>query len=91
MTMNHRQSLVPSASNGISNQLSRSFLSHDGCRILSTVVSEEHKLLQDTKKILEKRILLDEQYARNLQDLTASADRITWPTNTHPIASVKER
>jgi hypothetical protein len=32
---------------------------------------------------------LDKQYARDLQELTAKADRIEWPTYTHSIASVK--
>jgi hypothetical protein len=74
----------------ILNQLSKTFSSTDGYRILSTVISDEYKLLQETKRILEKRLQLDEDYARNLQDLTASADRIAWPVNTHPIAAVNK-
>ncbi len=91
MTMNHRYSSGSGAPNDTSNQLSKNFSNNEGYRILSNVVSDEYKLLQETKKILEKRILLDEQYARNLQDLTASADRVAWPVNTHPIASVKRQ
>jgi hypothetical protein len=87
--MNHRYSLGAGAPNDASNQLSKNFSSNEGYRILSNVVSDEYKLLQETKKILEKRILIDEQYARNLQDLTANADRVAWPVNSHPIASVK--
>lgn len=88
--MNHRSSSEPAgALSDTSNQLSKNFCSNDGYRILSNVLSDEYKLLQETKKILEKRVLLDEQYARNLQDLTANADRVAWPINTHPIASVK--
>jgi len=90
MTMNHRYSPESGAPNGSLNQLSKNFSSNEGYRILSNIVSDEYKLLQETKKILEKRVLLDEQYARNLQDLTANADRIAWPVNTHPIASVKK-
>jgi hypothetical protein len=75
----------------ISNQLSKTFSSTEGYRILSNVISDESKLLQETKKILERRLLLDEQYARNLQDLTASADRVAWPINTHPIAAVNKQ
>jgi hypothetical protein len=75
----------------ISNQLSKTFSSTEGYRILSNVISDESKLLQETKKILERRLQLDEQYARNLQDLTASADRVAWPINTHPIAAVNEQ
>jgi hypothetical protein len=86
--MNHRYSGAPKDA---SNQLSKTFSSHDGCRILSTVLTDESRLLQDTKRILEKRVLIDEQYARNLQDLTASADRVAWPVSTHPIASVIKR
>jgi hypothetical protein len=84
MTMNHHH-IPPDTS----NQLSKNFSSNEGYRIVGTVINDEFKLLQETKKILEKRILLDEQYARNLQDLTANADRVAWPVNTHPIASVK--
>jgi hypothetical protein len=73
------------------NQLSKTFSSTEGYRILSNVISDEYKLLQQTKHILEKRVLLDEQYARNLQDLAASADRVAWPVNTHPIAAVNEQ
>jgi hypothetical protein len=83
--MNHRE-------NGDTlNQLSKTFSSTEGYRILSNVISDEYKLLQQTKHILEKRVLLDEQYARNLQDLAASADRVAWPVNTHPIAAVNEQ
>jgi hypothetical protein len=85
--MTHRHPPIPGAPNDASNQLSKRFSSHEGCRILSSVLSDEFKLLQDTKKILEKRMLLDEQYAKNLQELTASADRVAWPVTTHPIAS----
>ncbi len=81
---------VAGATNDIKNQLSKTFSSTEGYRILSNVISDEYKLLEETKRILERRILLDEQYARNLQDLTANADRIAWPVNTHPIASVKK-
>ncbi|CAF0979554.1 unnamed protein product [Adineta steineri] len=89
MTMNHhRRIVVPGAPNDGSNALLKYFFSHEGCRILSTIVTDEYKILQETKKILEKRISLDEQYAKNLQDLTANADRIIWPGGTHPIASV---
>lgn len=88
--MTNRYSSESGAPNGTSNQLSNNFSSNDGYRILSNVVSDEYKLLQETKKILEKRVLLDEQYARSLQDLTANADRVAWPINTHPIASVKK-
>jgi hypothetical protein len=83
-----RYPLSPDSPNDLSNQLSKTFSSDEGYRLLSTISSEEYKLLQETKKILEERFTLDKQYARNLQDLTAKADRISWPTNTHPIASV---
>lgn len=90
----HHRSLTSnglSAPNDVSSQLfSTTFSSADGYRILSNVISDEYKLLEETKKILEKRLALDEQYARNLQDLTASADRVAWPVNTHPIASVRQ-
>jgi hypothetical protein len=86
---NHRYPPSPGSPNDTFNQLSKVFSSDDGFRLLSTISSEEYKLLQDTKKILEERILLDKQYAQNLQALTAKADRIAWPTTTHPIASVK--
>ncbi len=89
--MNHRYSPGADAPNDTSNQLSKNFSSNEGYRILSNVVSDEYKLLQETKRILEKRVLIDEQYAKNLQELTANADRIAWPINSHPIASVKNK
>ena len=79
----------PGSPNDVCNQLSKLFSSDEGYRLLSTVSSEEYKLLQDTKKILEERLNLDKQYASDLQELTAKADRTAWPTETHPIASVK--
>lgn len=84
MTMTHPRSFTD-----ISQQFSTTFANAEGYRILSNVISDEYKLLEETKRILERRLILDEQYARNLQDLTASADRVAWPVNTHPIASVK--
>ncbi|CAF1382169.1 unnamed protein product [Rotaria sp. Silwood1] len=86
--MNHRHPSSPYILNNIIHQLSDNFSSDEGCRLLSNVVSEECKVLQDIKKILEKRISFDEQYAKNLQDLTTNANRITWPINTNAIASV---
>lgn len=65
------------------------FFNDEGYRILGVITNDELKLLHETKKILDKRISLDEQYAKNLQELTASADRIAWPVQTHPIAAVR--
>jgi hypothetical protein len=87
--LDHRSLLSSSFSNGILNQLPKLFLNDEVCRPLNTLSNDEYKLLQDTKKILEERIILDKQYARDLQELTAKADRIEWPTYTHSIASVK--
>jgi len=87
--LDHRSSSSSSFSNGILNQLPKLFFNDEGFRLLNTLPSEEYKLLQDIKKILEERIILDKQYARDLQELTAKADRIEWPTYTHSIASVK--
>jgi hypothetical protein len=87
--LNQRDSSLSSSSNDILNQLSKLFSSDEGCRLLSKLSSEEYKLLQDTKEILEERILLDKKYAQDLQELTAKADRIEWPTDKHSIASVK--
>ncbi|UJR37690.1 hypothetical protein I4U23_030385 [Adineta vaga] len=84
---NHRNSLLPNSSNNTSQQLSTIFSSDEGCQLLSTVINDEYKLLQDTKKILEERLNLDKLYAKNLQELTAKADRITWPTETNSIAT----
>jgi hypothetical protein len=75
----------------ISNSLLNYFNSNEGYRQLTSTINDEYKLLQDTKKILDKRISLDEQYARNLQELTANADRIAWPTTNQPLASVKRK
>ena len=86
---NHRCPSSPSSPNDNFNQLSKLFSSDGGYHLLITISAEEYKLLQETKEILEERVILDKQYARNLQLLTAKADRISWPTNTHPIASVK--
>ncbi|CAF3729180.1 unnamed protein product [Rotaria sordida] len=86
--MNHRRPSAAYISNNIINQLSENFSSDEGCRILSNIVSDECKVLQDIKKLLEKRISFDEQYAKNLQDLTTHANRITWPVNTNSIAPV---
>jgi hypothetical protein len=87
--LDHRSLLSSSFSNGVLNQLPKLFLNDEVCRLLNTLSNDEYKLLQDTKKILEERIILDKQYARDLQELTAKADRIAWPTYTHSIASVK--
>ena len=88
---NQRHPPLPGSPNDTFNQLSKVFSSDEGFHLLSTILSEEYKLLQDTKKILEERIILDKQYAQNLQALTAKADRIAWPTTTHPIASVNQK
>ena len=77
------------ASHNIIFQLSENFCSHEGCQILTTVVNDECKLLQDVKKILEKRILLDEQYAKGLQDVTANINRTLCSENAHSIAKVE--
>ena len=74
--------------NGSSQRFPRCFCSHEGYRMLINFINDECKLLQDSKKLLDKRISLDEQYARNLQELTTNADRIPWPTATHPIGKV---
>jgi hypothetical protein len=79
----------PGSPNDGCNRLSKLLSSDEGYRLLSTVSSEEYKLLQDTKEILEERFRLDKKYAQDLQVLTAKADRIVWPTDTHSIASVK--
>ncbi|CAF3286043.1 unnamed protein product, partial [Rotaria sp. Silwood2] len=79
--MNHRHLSSPYISHNIINQLSDSFSSDEGCRLLSGIVSDECKVLQDIKKILEKRISFDEQYAKNLQDLTTSTHRVIWPVS----------
>lgn len=86
MAMTHHRSFT---GNDVSHQFSTRFSSVEGYRILSNVISDEYKLLEETKRILEKRLVIDEQYARNLQELTASADGVAWPVNTHPIASVE--
>lgn len=95
MSMNHHRSTISnsfSTSNDVSSQrFSTTFSSADGYRILSNVISDEYKLLEETKKFLEKRLAFDEKYAQDLQDLAASADRVAWPVNTHPIASVRSR
>ncbi len=79
----------PDSPNGGCNRLSKLLSSDEGYRLLSTVSNEEYKLLQDTKKILEERFHLDKQYAQDLQELTATADRIAWLTDPHSISSVK--
>lgn len=84
-----RSPAIPGQQNDVGNQFSKIFSNDEGYRLLSTVSSEEYKLLQDTKKILEERLNLDKQYAQNLQELTAKADRIAWPTDKHSMASVK--
>ncbi|CAF0835288.1 unnamed protein product [Adineta steineri] len=84
---NHQQPSSPKSPNENLSQFSKLFSSDEGYRILNTVSSEEYKLLQDTKKILEEKVNLDKQYAENLQQLTAKADRIAWPTEPHLIAS----
>ena len=89
MAMIHHRSFTGNHITDVSHQFSATFSSVEGYRILSNVISDEYKLLEETKRILEKRLVLDEQYARSLQDLTASADRVAWPVHTHPIASVK--
>lgn len=76
---------------GIPNKLYEKFTSDEGCRILSNVISDECKMAQDLKKILEKRLSLDEQYAKNLLDLATSVNRFSWPIDTHPIASVTRK
>ena len=67
----------------------KQFASNEGFKLLSNVIGDEIRLLQETRKLLEKRTSLDEQYARNLQDLAATADRVGWPMNTHPISTVR--
>ena len=81
----------PDSPNHHHHQISTLFSSDAGYQLLSTVASDEQKLLQDTKRILEDRLNLDRQYAKDLQELTAKADRIAWPTETYSIASVDER
>ena len=88
MAQARRYSTLPNPSTNSSHQLSKLFCSNEGYRLLGTVLSDEYKLLQDTKKILEERVTLDKQYAKNLQELAAKADRIAWPTDTHSIALV---
>ena len=88
MAQVRRHSTLPHSSADDSDRLSNFFCSDTGYRLLGTVLSDEYKLLQDTKKILEERLALDKQYARSLQELAAKADRIVWPTETHLIASV---
>lgn len=89
--MIHRHLSTPSVQAITIKSLSESFSSDEGCRTLSNVLTDECKVLQDIKKILDKRVSIDEQYAKNLQDLTASANKILWPINTHPIAPVKKK
>ncbi|CAF4749370.1 unnamed protein product, partial [Rotaria socialis] len=86
--MSHLHASTPCLWTNAVNQLSDCFSSDEGCRILTNAVGDECKVLQDIKKILEKRASIDEQYAKNLQDLTANANKISWPTSTHPIAPV---
>ncbi|CAF0796613.1 unnamed protein product [Adineta ricciae] len=71
-----------------SEKFENSFSNHDGCRILSLIINDEYKILQETKKLAEKRITLDEQYAKSLQELAASADRLAASTNPHPLVSI---
>ena len=78
--MNHRTS----------EKFANSFSNHDGYRILSLIINDEYKILQETKKLFEKRIALDEQYAKSLQELAASADRLATSTNPHPLVSVND-
>ncbi|CAF1621235.1 unnamed protein product, partial [Adineta ricciae] len=87
MAQVRRYSTLPNSSVDDSHRLSDFFCSDEGYRLLGTVLSDEYKLLQDTKKILEERLALDKQYAKSLQELAAKADRIAWPTDTHSIAS----
>ena len=88
MAQVRRHSTLPHSSADDSDRLSNFFCSDTGYRLLGTVLSDEYKLLQDTKKILEERLALDKQYARSLQELAAKADRIVWPNDAHLIASV---
>lgn len=74
-----------------SEKFANSFANHEGCRIVSLIINDEYKVLQETKKLLEKRIALDEQYARTLQELATSADRLAASTNPHPLVSVNNR
>ncbi len=84
-----RQPPSPDSPNDGCNRLSKLLSSDEGYRLLSTVSSEEYKLLQDTKEILEERFRLDKKYATDLQELTAKADCIAWPTDIPLIASKK--
>ncbi|CAF1675942.1 unnamed protein product [Rotaria magnacalcarata] len=86
--MNHLHAPTPYLPSNAVNQLSDCFSSDEGCRILTSAIGDECKVLQDIKKILEKRASIDEQYAKNLQDLTANANKISWPISTHLIAPV---
>jgi len=79
----------PDSPNDGCNRLSKLLSSDEGYRLLSTVSSEEYKLLQDTKMILEERFHLDKKYAKDLQELAAKADCIARLTDPHSIASVK--
>ncbi|CAF2524438.1 unnamed protein product [Rotaria sp. Silwood2] len=88
-TLSNRQYVPPSVlSNDTLNRLSTISSRDEGCRLLSEVSSEENKLLQYLKEILEERVLLDKQYAQNLQELAAKADRIACLTKTNSMASI---
>ena len=90
--MNHRPPpVVPGVSStSVLHRLSHSFFSADGFGVLSAAIIDECKLLQDVKRLLERRMVLDEQYAKNLQELTASADRLVYPPSSPALASVSE-
>ena len=86
MTMNNRQ-----ISFGTMNDSQRQLLKNTSSEIFqncTTTIDDELKFVGKLQIILEERFRLDEQYGRNLQELTATGDRIPWPTPTHQISSV---
>lgn len=76
-------------SNSTSNQWATFFSSDEGYPTLIYDLNEECKVLQNIKKLLEERLILDKQYARSIQELTKKAERMPWGTHRHTMISVK--
>ncbi|CAF3398988.1 unnamed protein product [Rotaria sp. Silwood1] len=88
-TISNRQCRQSSVSpNNTLNRLSTISSTDEGCRLLCEISNEENKLLQYIKEILEERLTLDKQYAQNLQELAAKADRIACLTTANSMASI---
>lgn len=71
------------------NRFSRCFLSNEGCRMVSSLLVDESKFLSELKKFVERRISLDEQYAKNLQDLSSNFDRVSSGVASHSMIKVR--